>query len=192
MESKPQGTEKSNQILWNYDDQLQGLGRVRSFTCAFCKRGFSNAQALGGHMNIHRKDRAKLRQFAQENLLSLDIAKTCTIDQLQDVLEEKSAVILESVEQKSCTHRRPYTLSRKDDRSTTPISKDAEELQQLPFFSETPSSSSTCTREINEEKRMQLGHSSSRLEVDLELRLGPEPQESSATSTIKFFGPSSK
>ncbi|XP_021771194.1 transcriptional regulator TAC1-like [Chenopodium quinoa] len=35
---------------------------VRSYTCNFCKKGFSNAQALGGHMNIHRRDRAKLRQ----------------------------------------------------------------------------------------------------------------------------------
>ncbi|CAA3027625.1 transcriptional regulator TAC1-like [Olea europaea subsp. europaea] len=31
----------------------------RSYDCTFCKRGFTNAQALGGHMNIHRKDRAK-------------------------------------------------------------------------------------------------------------------------------------
>ncbi|GAA0185494.1 hypothetical protein Leryth_006324 [Lithospermum erythrorhizon] len=31
----------------------------RSYDCNFCKRGFTNAQALGGHMNIHRKDKAK-------------------------------------------------------------------------------------------------------------------------------------
>ncbi|XP_022865845.1 probable transcriptional regulator RABBIT EARS [Olea europaea var. sylvestris] len=31
----------------------------RSYDCAFCKRGFTNAQALGGHMNIHRKEKAK-------------------------------------------------------------------------------------------------------------------------------------
>lgn len=29
------------------------------YECAFCKRGFTTAQALGGHMNIHRRDRAK-------------------------------------------------------------------------------------------------------------------------------------
>ncbi|KAK2647224.1 hypothetical protein Ddye_022419 [Dipteronia dyeriana] len=34
----------------------------RSYECTFCKRGFTNAQALGGHMNIHRKDRAKNKQ----------------------------------------------------------------------------------------------------------------------------------
>ncbi|MED6195721.1 hypothetical protein PIB30_040657 [Stylosanthes scabra] len=31
----------------------------KSYDCIFCRRGFTNAQALGGHMNIHRKDRAK-------------------------------------------------------------------------------------------------------------------------------------
>ncbi|PKA56482.1 Transcriptional regulator TAC1 [Apostasia shenzhenica] len=43
------------------DDETPSSGG-RSYPCIFCKRGFSTAQALGGHMNIHRKDRAKLRQ----------------------------------------------------------------------------------------------------------------------------------
>ncbi|GLJ41704.1 hypothetical protein SUGI_0863130 [Cryptomeria japonica] len=30
----------------------------RMYECQFCKRGFSSAQALGGHMNVHRRDRA--------------------------------------------------------------------------------------------------------------------------------------
>ncbi|KAG2722122.1 hypothetical protein I3760_02G115500 [Carya illinoinensis] len=34
----------------------------RSYTCSFCKREFKSAQALGGHMNVHRRDRARLRQ----------------------------------------------------------------------------------------------------------------------------------
>ncbi|KAM2039110.1 hypothetical protein ACFX1T_012591 [Malus domestica] len=33
----------------------------RSYTCSFCKREFRSAQALGGHMNVHRKDRARLK-----------------------------------------------------------------------------------------------------------------------------------
>ncbi|XP_059664406.1 transcriptional regulator SUPERMAN-like [Cornus florida] len=37
------------------------VGTGRSYDCMFCKRGFTTAQALGGHMNIHRKDRAKNR-----------------------------------------------------------------------------------------------------------------------------------
>lgn len=34
----------------------------RSYSCTFCQREFRSAQALGGHMNVHRRDRALLRQ----------------------------------------------------------------------------------------------------------------------------------
>ncbi|XP_059669685.1 probable transcriptional regulator RABBIT EARS [Cornus florida] len=34
----------------------------RSYSCSFCKREFRSAQALGGHMNVHRRDRATLKQ----------------------------------------------------------------------------------------------------------------------------------
>ncbi|XP_052206908.1 transcriptional regulator TAC1-like [Diospyros lotus] len=40
-----------------------GEGTRRSYECTFCKRGFTNAQALGGHMNIHRKHKAKAKQI---------------------------------------------------------------------------------------------------------------------------------
>ncbi|KAK8578887.1 hypothetical protein V6N13_142160 [Hibiscus sabdariffa] len=35
----------------------------RSYTCTFCRREFRSAQALGGHMNVHRQDRARLHQI---------------------------------------------------------------------------------------------------------------------------------
>ncbi|GAB4857821.1 Transcriptional regulator [Ancistrocladus abbreviatus] len=31
----------------------------RSYSCSFCTREFRSAQALGGHMNVHRRDRAR-------------------------------------------------------------------------------------------------------------------------------------
>lgn len=34
----------------------------RSYSCTFCRREFKSAQALGGHMNVHRRDRARLKQ----------------------------------------------------------------------------------------------------------------------------------
>ncbi|CAL9089327.1 unnamed protein product [Musa textilis] len=34
----------------------------RSYACTFCRRVFRSAQALGGHMNVHRRERAWLRQ----------------------------------------------------------------------------------------------------------------------------------
>ncbi|WMV47345.1 hypothetical protein MTR67_040730 [Solanum verrucosum] len=45
--------------------QENGIGR--SYECVFCKRGFNTAQALGGHMNIHRKDRIKITRPSQTN-----------------------------------------------------------------------------------------------------------------------------
>lgn len=35
----------------------------RFYSCSFCGREFRSAQALGGHMNVHRKDRAMLKQY---------------------------------------------------------------------------------------------------------------------------------
>ncbi|XP_073159187.1 transcriptional regulator SUPERMAN-like [Henckelia pumila] len=34
----------------------------RFYSCSFCKKEFRSAQALGGHMNVHRRDRARMRQ----------------------------------------------------------------------------------------------------------------------------------
>ncbi|CAK9175023.1 unnamed protein product [Ilex paraguariensis] len=49
----------------------------RFYTCSFCKREFKSAQALGGHMNVHRRDRARLRQSpprdGQFSVLNLDL-----------------------------------------------------------------------------------------------------------------------
>ncbi|KAK8520743.1 hypothetical protein V6N13_076877 [Hibiscus sabdariffa] len=34
-----------------------------SYTCMFCPREFRSAQALGGHMNVHRRERDRLHQM---------------------------------------------------------------------------------------------------------------------------------
>lgn len=54
--------DQSRNSILEVDPQEQEVGPGgRSYECIFCKRGFPTAQALGGHMNIHRKDRAKNR-----------------------------------------------------------------------------------------------------------------------------------
>ncbi|CAA2988071.1 transcriptional regulator TAC1-like [Olea europaea subsp. europaea] len=58
------GQESDHQKEKINDDDNTGVGR--SYECNFCKRGFTNAQALGGHMNIHRKDKAKAKHKKQE------------------------------------------------------------------------------------------------------------------------------
>ncbi|KAH9292844.1 hypothetical protein KI387_041970, partial [Taxus chinensis] len=40
----------------------------RMYECVFCKGGFSSAQALGGHMNVHRSERARLRRSLSSTL----------------------------------------------------------------------------------------------------------------------------
>ncbi|EAY88057.1 hypothetical protein OsI_09486 [Oryza sativa Indica Group] len=39
------------------DDDDDEAGTRQPYNCTFCRRGFPTAQALGGHMNVHRKDR---------------------------------------------------------------------------------------------------------------------------------------
>ncbi|KAB2061974.1 hypothetical protein E1A91_A10G126400v1 [Gossypium mustelinum] len=59
----------------NDDDQVKCHTEAttkRSYECIFCKRGFTNAQALGGHMNIHRKDRVKAKQPTSSAVLSMN------------------------------------------------------------------------------------------------------------------------
>ncbi|GAB4843213.1 hypothetical protein Ancab_013180 [Ancistrocladus abbreviatus] len=51
--------EEGNSEKWSKDHINDKEGMGRSFECNFCKRGFTNAQALGGHMNIHRRDKSK-------------------------------------------------------------------------------------------------------------------------------------
>ncbi|XP_019100318.1 PREDICTED: transcriptional regulator TAC1-like [Camelina sativa] len=80
--------------------------QARPYICDFCERGFSNAQALGGHMNIHRKDRAKLRQA---NLKEEDTEEATTSrNQLEQELIELPFFV--------DTVRRP-TTKEEDDKS---------------------------------------------------------------------------
>ncbi|WOL14917.1 zinc finger protein 11-like [Canna indica] len=44
----------------------------RSYSCSFCRREFRSAQALGGHMNVHRKDRAMLKQCSSPSVETLE------------------------------------------------------------------------------------------------------------------------
>ncbi|GMI69314.1 hypothetical protein HRI_000600700 [Hibiscus trionum] len=51
---------------------------AKYYTCSFCKREFRSAQALGGHMNVHRKDRARLRLLSSWVLESQNPNKPST------------------------------------------------------------------------------------------------------------------
>jgi len=59
-------SSEENDRLEQVKDDMGGT--KRSYECTFCRRGFTNAQALGGHMNMHRKDRAKAKQIRSPSL----------------------------------------------------------------------------------------------------------------------------
>ncbi|XP_016480947.1 zinc finger protein 11-like [Nicotiana tabacum] len=142
------------EITWKSDEL--GLSQAKFYRCSFCNRGFSNAQALGGHMNIHRKDRAKLREVPSE------ISSDDTSSPSKRPCEE---------------HHHYHPISKAKDNDELIIRGD---ILQLPLFVDFPSKEViNCVETQEGNKGMQLSDDS---ELDLELRLGPEPPESSMKS----------
>ncbi|KAF2605575.1 hypothetical protein F2Q70_00024486 [Brassica cretica] len=66
QEKEEGDTNGNDRIIMNhYKNYEAGLipWPPKNYTCSFCRREFRSAQALGGHMNVHRRDKAKLRQI---------------------------------------------------------------------------------------------------------------------------------
>jgi len=166
------------------DDQDAKQVNLRSYECNFCKRGFSNAQALGGHMNIHRKDKAKLKQQSSTNY------QTQLPSNLEGSSSEELNKLLPNLNSNIMSQQdHQQTPSRGDEILVTHV------RQQLPLFAESPTRNESqinlqgqVQREIitTQEALLSAQHPSS--ELDLELRLGPEPHDpSKPTGTRKFF-----
>ncbi|XP_028106671.1 transcriptional regulator TAC1-like [Camellia sinensis] len=164
MEFNQPTKESPDQIVYTSDDH-----QVRSYTCTFCKRGFSNAQALGGHMNIHRKDRAILKEYSGD----MTDKKATPSDHL--IVDEDDSK-LDGSEEKSCNSpKRPWIFSGEDEDGSR-SGDGVGEPRKLDLFVETPlvrddaEASSDVSEDV--ERREKLSHGSSNIELDLELRLG--------------------
>ncbi|CAN8316918.1 unnamed protein product [Cochlearia groenlandica] len=57
------------ELAFAEDDAAGSLWPPRSYTCSFCRKEFKSAQALGGHMNVHRRDRARRNQSNNDQYL---------------------------------------------------------------------------------------------------------------------------
>ncbi|XAR71995.1 hypothetical protein NMG60_11018474 [Bertholletia excelsa] len=71
LNSHLQASMNNNPPINSFEGQAFAAGDLvwppRSYTCSFCRREFRSAQALGGHMNVHRRDRARLKQHLTPN-----------------------------------------------------------------------------------------------------------------------------
>ncbi|KAI5665960.1 hypothetical protein M9H77_15813 [Catharanthus roseus] len=175
----------SEQVSSPDQSQQQTHVVIRSYECNFCKKGFSNAQALGGHMNIHRKDKAKLKQASKETKKSIKADITSTMPPLD--AKAKSIPNWPCFYSSSSHHQSSYKYY------PSSLRRDHHELKQLPLFVETAAASrnniidhhvsSNNSAEWEEEE--ERGGGCFGAEIDLELRLGHELYY--ATTTRKFF-----
>lgn len=167
MEIKKTESRRPSQDLacTNSDDYEE---ESKTYTCTFCKRGFSNAQALGGHMNVHRKDRARLKESIQETLITTETRKG------MDSTDHGSS----SDEMVDGVTKRPWTFTEGDSLEN-PRKKDNcvnynKPSLQLSLCIESSTTSDSCIRS----NKMSSLFTSSK-EVDLELRLGIDSEETS-------------
>lgn len=190
---QPAAAENPDEYSSDEHNQLHGGGggAIRSYECTFCKRGFSNAQALGGHMNIHRRDKAKLKQ-------TTETTSTTTTTQQSNLVQDIPKVIIPSYSPNQAG-KWPWVIKDDDDDDqkrdeTSSCHVGSDNIRKLPLFDEKPSlttdqinPSSTGTDDI---EKGQLGSSGSD-QLDLELRLGPHQptryHSSSPTMTTKKF-----
>ncbi|XP_071720727.1 uncharacterized protein [Rutidosis leptorrhynchoides] len=150
------------------------LDNRTTYTCSFCKRGFSNAQALGGHMNVHRKERANLLQESiQETLIS---QSSMDYGESQSFNDEN---ISDGV-----SRLRPWRSTEENNCPESPIKEDHHGVNfkkpslQLSLRIESSSTSDQPSL-ISNTKLSSLSSSAAAAEVDLELRLGMDSQATS-------------
>ncbi|KAL3518143.1 hypothetical protein ACH5RR_020732 [Cinchona calisaya] len=174
----------------------------RVYECSFCKKGFSNAQALGGHMNIHRKDKAKLKQATSSSnhqRLNRDaqgiVPKNNNNNNPLTPSRTSQVLLIKSSNLPKWQLPAISTSFSSDHHQEDSQQPQAAELKQLPLFVE------TANTNIQEEAINSAGISwqeefisgqeysfGAAHQLDLELRLGHEPPKSTlAMGTRKFF-----
>ncbi|THU44937.1 hypothetical protein C4D60_Mb02t12640 [Musa balbisiana] len=81
---------------WMYSQLRRGgfTWPSRTYCCSFCRREFKSAQALGGHMNVHRRDKARLRQSPPSNPKLGSKAVPCSNDAFSSMISPSIHLLL--------------------------------------------------------------------------------------------------
>ncbi|XP_050369287.1 transcriptional regulator TAC1-like [Argentina anserina] len=204
------------QIPDNPGDQqvTSQVAAAKSYECTFCRRGFSNAQALGGHMNIHRKDKAKLKQVSSSSHIVETKQQQRVPLEIPQMPHSYSPILPKINRRTTSVEAMNMPDSDHIEKTTTPIrgsswpadwflsDKEGDnqlghlaQVQQLPLLSQASSDQDHQNQGGQQQQQQQLEDYEDQREkgsdLDLELRLGPEPQESSSkyakATTRKFF-----
>ncbi|GAB2282281.1 hypothetical protein Dimus_016831 [Dionaea muscipula] len=130
---------------------------VRSYGCLFCQQGFTSAQALGGHMNIHRKDKASMSMNSKRFNRKLGDHHAADHDQPKLASSSTSSMI---------NLNQPYA-----------INDDHKRLISGPIMSvaKVPSRHGHAPFDVQERIPQRYGETEGHEELDLELRLGNSP-----------------
>ncbi|OAY28057.1 transcriptional regulator SUPERMAN [Manihot esculenta] len=179
---------------WNYNSQSCGEDYLsgfswppRSYTCSFCKREFRSAQALGGHMNVHRRDRARLRQSPPRDgpILNLNVNPnpnpsksppfTCTLPSSAAATPPRGLSVLSSPSFASSSETKKWAMD--DSLSHDHLSPKSSDLTKPrnAFLSDGFTREGGCKFLKKAEilrLDLEIGLSGSKEDLDLELRLG--------------------
>ncbi|KAL5991769.1 hypothetical protein ACLOJK_012680 [Asimina triloba] len=189
METDPPSLENTNQMVvggstTTTPGDAASTTHARSYDCSFCKKGFSNAQALGGHMNIHRKDRSSRQTPSpskDNNQIPMDFSPNRFPWYPTAPSPESS---LPSDDRSTCTMPKwPWTTLH---REVDDAPHEAAGLRQLPLFVDAPATGDDGRPRRAGQAREEEGvaQSSGGEQLDLELRLGPEPQGNQDASSM--------
>ncbi|KAF3631877.1 putative RING-H2 finger protein ATL52-like [Capsicum annuum] len=209
----PQDDDDSWEVRAFEEDTGNAMGTTwppRSYTCTFCRREFRSAQALGGHMNVHRRDRARLHQTPPQyasnsnyhNHTSSPNANSTLLIPTQEFVANGGLCLLYSLPNPSNTHvfnptsRKSCTLNNNSSPSTLNLSISPYPTNNLmspstpcplsfPINRPNPSintSSNTSNDDNNHDYGINTRDSTIEDELDLELRLGWRSSSSTTSS----------
>ncbi|KAG9152753.1 hypothetical protein Leryth_018910 [Lithospermum erythrorhizon] len=189
-----EGDDDSWEVKAFEEDTSNVLGATwppRSYTCSFCMREFRSAQALGGHMNVHRRDRARLHHQpppslggSNNNPLPSSPPRNLIIPTHQDLISKGGVCFLYSLPNNNHHGLAPTSLVNNysyNSNNHPPFC--ASELSPNCPPSEMNYSASCTNDNHHRQENNVVKNDSAEGEIDLELRLGYKSSASSSSSS---------